>query len=78
MDLAKIIFEESSDKRETRKLRSLFSLTNEGYTLRDPFVIKFENGFIKEPVFYKATKVGLCYEVSMDEYREAMRSLVTG
>ena len=78
MDLSKLIFEENSDKRETRLIKGLNMLLNEGYTLREPFVIKFENGFITEPVFYQLTKVGVCYSVTMEEYQEAMRSLIIG
>ena len=69
-----LIFREDSSKRETRKIIALNALLNEEYTIRGQFIIKFKNGFIQEPI-YISTKVGVCYSITMDEYRDALKQI---
>lgn len=76
LDLLDIIFKEGPSERETRRMKSLASLLNDGFEYKEPFVLKYEGNNISE--VYITTKVGVCYSLTLEEYRLVMRERLGG
>lgn len=72
-----LIFRVTKEDRERRDLKSLASLLRDGFTEKDSFVIKYKEGDQAVEVYLK-TKVGLCYQLTLEEYQQAMREMIGG